>query len=83
MKRLISALLLTSALTAPGVALSRPVTITTTLKNYGGDGAYLALYLTDSSGAYARTLWVSGRKSKYYKHLSEGYRATGGGKARR
>ena len=29
----------------------------------------------------ARTLWVSGRKSKYYKHLSDWYRATGGGKA--
>lgn len=81
MKRLLSALLLTSALTVPGVALSRPVTITTTLKSYGGDGAYLAFYVTDKSGAYARTVWVSGRKSKYYKHLGDWYRATGGGKA--
>ena len=52
--------------------------MTTTLKNYGGDGAYLALYLTDASGAYERTLWVAGAKSKYYKHLTDWYRATAG-----
>ena len=59
----------------PGLATARPVTLTTTLKNYGGDGAYLAVYLTDPSGAYVRTLWVAGKKSKYYKHLSDWHRA--------
>lgn len=75
-----SALGLTLALLATP-ALARPVTITTTMKPYGGDGAYLALYLTDSRGAYSRTLWVSGRKTKYWSHLSNWHRATRGAPA--
>ena len=78
MKTLFSVLALSTALALPGLASARPVTLTTTLKNYGGDGAYLAVYLTDPSGAYVRTLWVAGKKSKYYKHLSDWHRATGG-----
>ena len=81
MKHLVSGLALSTALALPGLASARPVTLTTTLKNYGGDGAYLALYLTDPSGAHVRTLWVAGEKSKYYKHLTDGYRATGGNRA--
>ena len=78
MKNLISCLAVSAALALPGLASARPVTLTTTLKNYGGDGAYLAVYLTDPSGAYVRTLWVAGKKSKYYKHLTDWHRATGG-----
>ena len=78
MKTLFSVLALSTALALPGLASARPVTLTTTLKNYGGDGAYLAVYLTDPSGAYVRTLWVAGKKSKYYKHLTDWHRATGG-----
>ena len=78
MKTLVSVLALSTALALPGLASARPVTLTTTLKNFGGDGAYLAVYLTDPSGAYVRTLWVAGKKSKYYKHLSDWHRATGG-----
>lgn len=78
MKTILSCLALSTALSLPGLAAARPVTLTTTLKNYGGDGAYLALYLTDTSGAYVRTLWVAGKKSKYYKHLSDWYGATAG-----
>ena len=78
MKKIISCLALTAALSLPGLAAARPVTLTTTLKNYGGDGAYLAVYLTDASGAYVKTLWVAGTKSKYYKHLSDWYNATAG-----
>lgn len=78
MKTLVSVLALSMALALPGLATARPVTLTTTLKNYGGDGAYLAVYLTDPSGAYVRTLWVAGKKSKYYKHLTDWHRATGG-----
>lgn len=62
-------------------ALARPVTITTKMKPYGGDGAYLALYLTDAKGAYKGTLWVSGRKAKYRSHLSAWNRATRGAPA--
>ena len=80
MKTLVSGLALATALALPGLASARPVTLTTTLKNYGSDGAYLALYLSDPSGAHVRTLWVAGEKSKYHKHLTDWYRATGGGR---
>ena len=66
MKTLLAGLALTTALTVPGLAMARPVTLTTTLKNYGGNGAYKG------------TLWVAGPKSKYYSHLSGWQRASGG-----
>jgi hypothetical protein len=78
MKSLLATLALTTALTLPGLAMARPVTLTTILNNYGGDAAYLAFYVTDASGAYARSLWMAGGKSKYYKHLSDWHRATAG-----
>ena len=81
MKSLIAALVATTALTLPGMALARPVTLTTTLNSYGGPGAYLAFYVTDAQGAYAGSLWMAGGKSKYYKHLSDWYRATAGSAA--
>ncbi|NLD55446.1 MAG: DUF2271 domain-containing protein [Burkholderiaceae bacterium] len=62
---------LAGLLALPGLSQGRPVTLTAQLKNYGGDGAYLAVYLTDAKGAYARTLWVAGGKAKYYKHLAD------------
>lgn len=43
------------ALAFSPLAHSRPVSLTAQLKNYGGDGAYLAAYLTDAKGAYVRT----------------------------
>lgn len=78
MKTVLASLALTTALTLPGLALARPVTLTTTLNSYGGDGAYLVLYVTDAQGAYVGTLWMAGGKSKYYDSLSDWYRATGG-----
>ena len=66
------------ALALPALAHSRQVTLTAQLKNYGGNGAYLAAYLTDAKGAYAGTLWVAGGKAKYYKHLSDWSRLSGG-----
>jgi membrane-associated PAP2 superfamily phosphatase len=78
MKALLSALAMTTALTLPAIAMAKPVTLTTTLTNYGGDGAYLALYVTDPTGAYAGSLWMAGGKSKYYKHMTDWFRATGG-----
>ncbi len=81
MKSLLAILALTTALTLPGLAMARPVTLTTTLNDYGGDGAYLALYVTDAQGAYVGSLWMAGGKSKYYEHLSGWYRATGGNPA--
>ena len=59
------------ALALPALAHGRALTLTAQLANYGGDGAYLAAYLTDAKGAYVRTLWVAGGKAKYHKHLSD------------
>ncbi|MER1939760.1 MULTISPECIES: DUF2271 domain-containing protein [unclassified Castellaniella] len=59
-----------ATLAVPTLAHSRTVDLSATLQRYGGDGAYLAVYLTNPTGAYAGTLWVAGGKAKYYKHLS-------------
>jgi hypothetical protein len=48
------------------------------LTSYGGDGAYLAIYLTDRTGKFHSTLWVAAPKAKYWSHLRDWYRATGG-----
>ena len=69
-KPLLTILAAASALALPALAHSRQVTLTAQLKNYGGNGAYLAAYLTDAKGAYVRTLWVAGGKAKYHKHLA-------------
>ena len=78
MKTLLAALAVTTALTVPGLALASQVTFTTKMRNYGGDGAYLAFYVTDAQGKYAGSLWMAGGKARYYEHLSGWYRATGG-----
>ena len=68
---LLTVLATACALGLPAVSHSRPVTLTAQLKNYGGNGAYLAAYLTDAKGTYVRTLWVAGGKAKYHKHLAD------------
>ena len=37
--------------------------------------------MTDAKGAYAGSLWMAGGKSKYYEHLRDWHRATGGNAA--
>lgn len=76
-KSLLTIVAVASAVAMPSLAHSRQVTLTTQLKDYGGDGAYLAVYLTDAKGAYVRTLWVAGGKAKYYKHLANWNRLSG------
>lgn len=77
-KPLLTTVAAACALAVPALAQARQVTLTTQLKNYGGDGAYLAVYLTDAKGAYAGTLWVAGGKAKYYRHLSDWNRLSAG-----
>jgi hypothetical protein len=77
MKKILIALGLAAAMAIPAYAQAREVTFTTQLSDYGGDGAYLALYLTDADGQYHGTLWVAGEKSKYYKHLRDWARGSG------
>lgn len=66
----------------PALAESRTLALTTQLRNYGGDGAYLAVYLTNADGALVDTLWVSGRNAKYHKHLSAWKRLSAGNAGR-
>lgn len=66
------------AFALPSLAWARPVVLETQLSAYGGDGAYLVVYLTDRAGAYHSTLWVAAPKKKYWTHLRDWYRATGG-----
>lgn len=55
----------------PTIGQAREINLSTTLKDYRGNEAYLAIYVTDAQGAYQRTLWVAGKKAKYYKHLRD------------
>lgn len=80
MKKLTTMISVLMACTLSFSVQAREVSLTTQLSNYRGDGAYLAIYLTDSAGRYQRTLWVAGKKSKHYKHLSDW--ARGGGMKR-
>ena len=77
MKKIITGACLAGALALPGLAAARPVVLTTQMQNYGGNGAYLAFYLTDAAGKYRKTLWIAGKKAKYYKHLSDWARGSG------
>ena len=77
MKKTAISLCLASLIALPALADARPVTLTTQLKNYGGNGAYMAIYLTDAKGQYQKTLWVSGKKTKYFKHLRDWARGSG------
>lgn len=78
MKTVMGMLALTTAVAAPMLAEAQPITLTTQLNNYGGDGAYLAYYVTDAAGKYVGSLWMAGGKTRYYDHLSGWARASGG-----
>ncbi|MCF6303744.1 MAG: DUF2271 domain-containing protein [Rhodobacteraceae bacterium] len=81
MKNILTTLALTTALVLPGAAMAREITLTGTLKNYRGDGAYLAVYVTNANGGFVGTVWVGGGKSKYFDHFTHWFRATGGNTA--
>lgn len=70
MKKTAFAIGLAIAVAMPAVAEAKTLTLRTTLKTYGGEGAYLAIYLTDAQGKFHSTLHVAGPKAKYHKHLS-------------
>lgn len=77
MKKLTMALCVLCASVLCTQASAREINLVTKLKNYGGDGAYLAIYLTNAEGQYQQTLWIAGQKAKYYKHLSGWARGSG------
>lgn len=77
MKKILCSLCIASAIALPALAQAKPLTLNTQLNNYGGNGAYLAIYVTDAKGVYQKTLWVSGQKAKYYKNLRDWARGSG------
>jgi hypothetical protein len=77
MKTLTATLCLAAAIALPAVAQAREITLNTQMKSYSGNEAYLAIYVTDARGQYQSTLWVAGRKAKYYKHLRNWARGSG------
>jgi hypothetical protein len=70
MKKFLAILLLGTALVAPVAAYARDVTIQGQMSSYRGPEAYLAVYLAKPDGSYDSTLYVAGRKSRYYRDLS-------------
>ncbi len=62
MKHAFPIAVLAGALVAPSLASARQVSFETQLSNYGGDGAYVAMYVTDRVGRYQGTLWWQGEK---------------------
>ncbi len=56
---------------SPAMSHSADVTVTADLRSFNGPRAYVAIYLTDPSGAVHDTLLVAGRESKYYRHLRD------------
>lgn len=77
MKTTVVSLAVAGALAGPAMAQARELNMSTTLADYSGNKAYVAIYLTDAQGQYQRTLWVAGRKAKYYKHLGDWARGSG------
>ena len=77
MRKIAASLCIAGAIALPSIAQARPVTLTAELQNYGGNAAFLAFYVTDASGKYQKTLWVSGKKAKYYKNLRDWARGSG------
>lgn len=74
----LAALAVTTALSFPALAHAGQVKLSTNLRDYGGNPAFLAYYVTDASGKYAGSLWMAGGRTRYYRHLSGWYQATGG-----
>mgnify|MGYP001565112454 CR=1 FL=1 len=75
---LLAATAAATALVAPTMAFAKQVTFATTMKSWGGNGAYAVIWVTDAAGAYKGTLWMSGDRAKYWRHLSDWQKASGG-----
>lgn len=67
-----------AAVALPALAIAKPVTVTAQFADYGGYGAYAAVYVTDAQGKVVQTLHVAGKKAKYYRNLSGWARGASG-----
>ena len=78
MRYVLPAVAATAALLTPAVASARPLTIETAMKAHGGSGAYAVIWVADAAGKYKGTLWMAGDRAKYWRHLADWQRASGG-----
>jgi len=65
------ALVLICVQSATSVAQTTKYKCMIQMTNYMGDGAYIAISLIDSKGAYEKTLYVLGSDKKWYKTIKE------------
>ncbi|WP_029921589.1 DUF2271 domain-containing protein [Nevskia soli] len=78
MNRALSVVIVAGALAVPPIASARPVVLEAQLTSYGGEGAYVAIYVTDAKGTYQSTLYLAAPNAKYWRHLRDWYRTSGG-----
>lgn len=78
MYRTSTALALSLAALAPAIGQANPLKIDVTIVQYQGPAVYLAIYLTDPSGAFQSTVWVAGDRTRYWRHLRTWFDASGG-----
>ncbi|MEZ5719764.1 MAG: DUF2271 domain-containing protein [Burkholderiaceae bacterium] len=78
-KPLLTVVAAACALAAPALAHSRQVSLSAQLKNYGGDGAYLAVYPGPTPRGVRLHAVGGGRQAPgYHKHLSDWNRLSAG-----
>jgi len=78
MFKIVSGLALAATLSLPTVADARPVKLTTQVNRFGGYSAFVVLYVTDAKGAYVGTIWMAGGAPRYYRHLLDWSKLSGG-----
>ena len=74
MKKLITLLMLATALATPTFAYAKNANLSIQMANYQGPPAYLAIYLNKPDGTFDSTLWVAGGQSRYQRDLRGWFR---------
>lgn len=74
MKKLITVLMLATALATPTLAYAKDANLSIQMTNYGGPPAYLAVYLNKPDGTFDSTLWVAGSQPRYQRDLRGWFR---------
>ena len=70
MKTKLAIATLVLGLTFAASAEARVVKLTTQMKSYSGNNAYIVIYVSDAAGKVQQTLFMAGGKGRYYRHLS-------------
>lgn len=74
MKKLLTVLMLATALATPSLAYAKDAQLSIQMSNYSGPPAYLAVYLNKPDGSFDSTLWVAGSQSRYQRDLRGWFR---------